>query len=131
MKALVGAFNQEIEKLQTSRRFVLSSTGQSPDDVLGRELEQVVVHVVDLGVARHGGGGGEGPAAAAHALVPHLRDHALGAPVHLGREVLQPRRGLAPHSEVSAGQAPGVKTTTGVTSYKFLPEQYQYYLIPI
>ena len=99
--------------------------------MLGRELEQVVVHVVDLGVARHGGGGGEGPAAAAHALVPHLRDDALGAPVHLGRQVLQPRRGLAPHSEVRAGQAPGVKTTTGVTSYKFLPEQCQYYLLLI
>ena len=61
-----------------------------PEEMLGGQLQEVAVHVADLGVRLHGPGGGEGPAAAAHALVPHRVDHALLPPVHRGGQVLQP-----------------------------------------
>ena len=41
----------------------------SPDQVLGREIQEVMVHVIDLGVGGHGGAGSKGPAAATASLV--------------------------------------------------------------
>ena len=61
-----------------------------PEKMLGRQLQEVALHVIDLGVGLHGPGGCEGPAAAAHALVPHRVDDALLPPVHRGGQILQP-----------------------------------------
>ena len=43
----------------------------SPGKMLRGKLQKVSVHVAIPGVGLHGPGGGECPAAAAHALVPH------------------------------------------------------------
>ena len=94
-----------------------------PEKMLRRELQEVaalVLTVVDLGVGLHCPGGGEGPAAAAHALVPHGVDDALLPPVHGGREVLQPQ--VRPRSLVGGvgDSKQGTPETTRVGGDKFL-----------
>ena len=62
---------------------------KQPDEVLGRKLQQLMAHVIDLGVGGHCGGGSKGPAAAAHALVSDWGDHTLLSPVNLCWQVLK------------------------------------------
>ena len=91
--------------------------------MLGRELQQVVGHVIDLSVGGHGGGGGEGPAGAAPSLVSDAGDDSLLPPVHLGWKVLQ--SDLSPlllEPDWGGGpQSSGVETTAGVGLNKLLP----------
>ena len=89
--------------------------------MLGGELQKIVVHVVDLGVGGHGGAGGEGPAAAAHALVSDLRDHPLVPPVHGLGQVLQPDLLPPRNGEVGVDQGARVEAATGVCGNKLLP----------
>ena len=91
--------------------------------MLRGELQQVVGHVIDLSVRSHDGGGGEGPAGAAHSLVPDAGDDSLVPPVHLGWEVLKsdlPPLLLSPDWD-GGPQSSGVETTAGVGSNKLLP----------
>ena len=99
--------------------------------MLGRELQEVVVHVVDLGVGGHGGAGSEGPAAAAHALVPDLGDGPLLPPVHGLGQVLQPNLLPPRDGEVGVDQGSGVETTAGVGGNKLLPCERQYRMYKI
>ena len=98
----------------------------SPDQVLGREIQEVMVHVVDLGVGGHGGAGGEGPAAATNALVPDRSDDPLFPPVHRLRQILQPDILPSLRSEVGVDQRPSVGAPTGVCGNKLLPLQRNY-----
>ena len=45
--------------------------------------------VIDLGIGRHGGSGGKGPARPALSLIPHLSDDSLVSPVNGCRQVLK------------------------------------------
>ena len=103
----------------------------APDHVLGRELQEVMVHVIDLGVGGHGGAGSKGPAAATHALVPDLGDDPLVPPVHGLGQVLQPDLLPPRDGEVGVDQGSGVETTAGVGSNKLLPlgRHYRMYTI--
>ena len=82
--------------------------------MLGGELQEVVVHVVDLGIGGHGGAGGEGPAASAHALVSDWGDDALVPPVHRLGQVLQSDLLPPLRIELGVGQGASVGATTGV-----------------
>ena len=86
--------------------------------MLGGELQEVVVHVVDLGVGGHGGAGGEGPAAATSALVSDWGDDPLVPPVHGVGQVLQPDLLPPLRSELGVGQGASVGATTGVCGNK-------------
>ena len=92
----------------------------APDHVLGRELQEVMVHVIDLGVGGHGGAGSEGPAAATHALVPDLGDDPLVPPVHGLGQVLQPDLLPPRDGEVGVDQGPGIEAAAGVGGNKLL-----------
>ena len=98
-------------------------TGQvnlSPGKMLRGKLQKFSVHVADPGVGLHGPGGGECPAAAAHALVPHGVDDALLPPVHRGGQILQPN--VRP-GEIGPGHH-GSAETTRVGGDKFLSKNW-------
>ena len=86
--------------------------------MLGGELQELVVHVVDLGVGGHGRAGGERPAAATPTLVPDRSDDPLVPPVHGVGQVLQPDLPPPLWSELGVGQGASVGATTGVCGNK-------------
>merc|ERR1719234_2732017 len=51
--------------------------GNTADEVLGAQLDQIVSHVVDLGIRSQNGGRSKSPAGATSSLVPHRGDDTL------------------------------------------------------
>ena len=96
-----------------------------PGDMLGGEGDQVVGHVVDLAIGRHGSCRGECPALATLSLVPDTSDGTLLPPVNRGREILNldvlPR--LCGVVTGRAAHRSWRKTTIGIGFYKLLPEK--------
>merc|ERR1712018_97333 len=60
---------------------------RTADKVLGAQLDQVVSHVVDLGIRSQDRGGGKSPAGATSSLVPHHGDDSLVPPVNRLRQI--------------------------------------------
>merc|ERR1719234_2021007 len=60
----------------------LKWVGHTADEVLGAQLDQIVSHVVDLGIGSQNGGRSKSPAGATSSLVPHRGDNSLGPPVN-------------------------------------------------
>merc|ERR1719242_1577572 len=60
----------------------LKWVGDTADKVLGAQFDQIVSHVVDLGIGSQDGGGSKSPAGPTSSLVPHHGDDSLVPPVN-------------------------------------------------